>query len=305
VELKISQAVRKRIDIASLTCRELIKTFQKCRDIDLTIKNSYADVLALITDESTTLLPALSAFKEQFIAIGAVHQESASVLEQECITRASSMMDSFVAQTRTTRAEIGSHVSELQVARALCEQTYSKQDKAMMFAFGASDSAVAAKDDAVFQLACNPDLDPWLSTVAHEASVKGVETLSAKQQDCFNRGVNEVLAADDRRIEATKTLLLTFLQNEKQKLQAQLDGIESLFDCVQSINPRTDAQDFLSHYSISEADLSRNKAKEVKLEGGAQPPDMGVWVPDDSVKVCSQVRCGSYRPALLFVFSKS
>jgi len=71
---------------------------------------------------------------------------------------------------------------------------------------------VVADEAAAAQLAANCELDPWLSTVALEASIKGVETLAAKQQDAFQRGVNDLIDADDRRIEATKSLLLSFLQ---------------------------------------------------------------------------------------------
>lgn len=290
VELKISQAVRKRIDTAVLTCRELGKVLQTRRASDVAMKNSCNDLLALVNDESSTLLPALNAIKDQFAVIGAAYDESAQTLDQEGVSRAASMTESFIAQTQKARSEVGSHVTELQAARALCQKTYANQEKALTVAFTPLESVVVVKDEAVAtQLACNPDLDPWLSTVGHEAAVKGVETLGAKQQDAFHRGVNDLLAADDRRIEATKSLLLTFLQNEKKKLQTHLDAIEALFDCVQEINPSADAHAFLSHYNISEADLSRNKTKEVASMGGTQPPDMGVWIPDESVKVCTQV----------------
>ncbi len=290
MELKISQAVRKRIDTALLTCRELGKVIQTRRTSDMAMKNSCNDLLGLVADESATLFPAIIALKEHFNAIGSVYAESAQALEQDSAT-ATTMTDAFISQTQKARSEVGSHVTELQAARALCQQTYAKQEKAMTVAFNPIGSVVVVKDEAAaMQLACNPDMDPWLSTVAHEAAVKGVETLGAKQQDAFHRGVNEVLAADDRRIEATKSLLLAFLQNEKKKLQTHLDAVEALFDCVQEINPSSDAHAFLSHYNISEADLTRNKSKEVKAEGGSQPPDMGVWIPDESVKVCTQVR---------------
>jgi hypothetical protein len=289
IELKISQAVRKRIDTALVTCRELGKVLQTRRASDTALKNNCSELLALVADESATLSPALTALKEQFNAIGSAYAESAQALEQEA-AMAASMTESFVAQTQKPRSEVGSHVAELQAARSLCQQTYAKQEKAMTVAFNPIGSVVVVKDEAAaMQLACNPDMDPWLSTVAHEAAVKGVETLGAKQQDAFHRGVNELLAADDRRIEATKSLLLAFLQNEKKKLQTHLDAVEALFDCVQEINPSADAHAFLSHYSISEADLTRNKTKEAKTADGSQPPDMGVWIPDESVKVCTQV----------------
>jgi hypothetical protein len=213
------------------------------------MKNSCNDMLALVADETTTLFPALIALKEQFTAIGSVYEESAQTLEQDCVSRAAVVMESFTAQTQKARNEVGSHVAELQAARSICQQTYLKQEKAMTATFNPHGSVIVVKDEAAaLQLASNPDLDPWLSTVAHEAAVKGVETLGVKQQDAFHRGVNDVLEADDRRIEATKSLLLAFLQNEKKKLQTHLDAIEALFDCVQEINPSADAHSFLSHY---------------------------------------------------------
>ncbi len=289
VELKISQAVRKRIDTAQLTCRELLKVFQTRRASDLAVKNSCSDLLALVTDESATLSPALTAIKNQFAAIAAIYEESSQSIETEGVNRASSMSESFTAQVHKARNEVGSHVPELQAARALAKQTYSKQEKAMTVAFNPQGTIVVNDPALALQLAGNPELDPWLATVAHEAAVKGVETLGAKQQGAFQNGVTDLLEADNRRLEATKSLLLTFLQNEKKKLQAHLDAVDSLFDCVQDINPSTDANSFLSSFNISEADLSRNK-KEAKSEGGSQPPDMGVWIPDESVKVCTQVR---------------
>jgi len=285
--LKVAQAVRKRIDTATITCRELSKLLQKRRESDVVMKNSCTDMFSLVADEGATVFPALTAFKETFNTVGAAYHESANTLEQECVARAAGLMDSFSAQTQKAKGEVGSHVKELQAARELCQQTYSKQEKALEVASnrgGSKDSEVAA------QLSCNPDLDPWLATIAHEAAIKGVESLAAKQQDAFHRGVNDVLAADDRRLEATKSLLLVLLQNEKKKLEAHLAAVESLFDCVQDINPSSDAHDFLSHYSISEADLLRNKKEAAQSEGGAQPPDMGVWIPDESVKSCTQVR---------------
>lgn len=290
VELKISQAVRKRIDTAQLTCRELVKVFQTRRASDLAMKNSCSDLLALVTDESATLSPALAAIKNQFESIAAIYEESSQSNEQEGVARASAMSESFTAQVHKARNEVGSHVAELQAARSLCKQTYAKQEKAMTVAFNPQGTIVVNDEALALQLACNPDLDPWLSTVAHEAAVKGVETLGAKQQSAFQNGVTDLLEADNRRIEATKSLLLTFLQNEKKKLQAHLDAVDSLFDCVQDINPSADANSFMSSFNISEADLSRNKPKEVKSEGVPQPPDMGVWIPDESVKVCTQVR---------------
>ncbi len=290
MELKISQAVRKRIDTAQLTCRELSKVFQTRRASDLAMKNSCADLLSLVCDESTTLSPALTAIKGQFAAIATIYEEASLFNEQEGVARAATISESFAAQVQKARGEVGSHVVELQAARDICNQTYAKQEKAMTVAFNPQGTIVVKDESTALQLACNPELDPWLATVAHEAAVKGVETLGAKQQDAFQRGVSDLLAADDRRIEATKSMLLTFLQNEKKKLQAHLDAVESLFDCVQEINPGTDAHGFLSDFNISEADLSRNKPKEAKSEGGSQPPDMGVWIPDESVKVCTQVR---------------
>jgi hypothetical protein len=292
VELKISQAVRKRVEVVSLTCRELGKVLSTRTASDLAVKNSYADMLTLVAEESATLFPAIIAMKEQFAAVAAAYGESALTLEQEGVAHAVTMKDSFAAQTQHAAKEVGSHVAELQAARALSQQCYAKQEKAMTVAFNPHGTVAVSDEAAAAQLAGNCDLDPWLSTVALEASIKGVETLAAKQQDAFQRGVNDVIDADDRRIEATKSLLLSFLQSEKKKLQAHLDAVESLFDCVQNINPSADAHSFLSQYNISEADLSRNKSKAVKAEGNesAQPPDMGVWVPDDSVKVCTQVR---------------
>jgi hypothetical protein len=291
VELKIAQAVRKRVDMASLTCRELGKVLNTRLASDLAVKNSYAEMLILVTEESASLFPALSAMKDQFGAIARAYDESAHTLEQEIVTRSATMKDSFTAQTQQAAKEVGSHLAELQAARLLCKQSYAKQEKAMAVVFNPHGTVENKNEAATAQLAINCDLDPWLSTVAHEAAIKGVETLAAKQQDAFQRGVNDVIDADDRRIEATKSVLLSFLQSEKKKLQAHLDAVETLFDCVQDINPSADAHSFLSHYNISEADLSRNQSKAVKTEGNAgdQPPDMGVWVPDDSVKVCLQV----------------
>jgi hypothetical protein len=304
VELKISQAVRKRVEVVSLTCREVGRVLSTRLASDLAVKNSYADMLTLVAEESATLFPALIALKEQFAAVAAAYGESALALEQEGVAHAVTMKDSFAAQTQQAAKEVGSHVAELQAARALSQQCYAKQEKAMMVAFNPN-ANVVNDEAAAAQLAANCDLDPWLSTVALEASIKGVETLAAKQQDAFQRGVNDVIEADDRRIEATKSLLLSFLQSEKKKLQAHLDAVEALFDCVQNINPSADAHGFLSQYNISEADLNRNKSKAVKAEGieGAPPPDMGVWVPDDSVKVCSQVRCAPGPPLPPFLFS--
>jgi len=290
VELKVAQAVRKRIDTATTTCRELSKLLQKRRESDAAMRNSCADMFALVADEGATLFPALTAFKETFVSIGALYHESANTLEQEGVVRAAAVQDSFSAQTQKARAEVGSLVKELQAARELSQQTYSKQEKALVVA---SNRGGAKDAEATAQLSCNPDFDPWLATIAHEAAIKGVESLAAKQQEAFHSGVNDVLAADDRRLEATKSLLLVFLQNEKKKLESHLASVEALFDSVQDINSSSDAHDFLSHYSISEADLLRNKKEPKQSEGGAQPPDMGVWIPDESVKSCTQV-CFSF-----------
>ena len=212
VELKISQAVRKRVEVVSLTCRELGKVLNTRLASDLAVKNSYTDMLTLVAEESASLFPALIAVKEQFAAVAAAYGESALTVEQEGVAHAVTMKDSFAAQTQQAAKEVGSHVADLQAARALSRQSYAKQEKAMTVAFNPHGTVVVADEAAAAQLAANCELDPWLSTVALEASIKGVETLAAKQQDAFQRGVNDLIDADDRRIEATKSLLLSFLQ---------------------------------------------------------------------------------------------